>query len=347
MRPDRSLRAVSIARRWGLTPAGAYALAALRWPDRLAIIDERGPLTFAEVDRRTGSLARAFDAAGVDRSATVAIMCRNHRGLVESVVAASKLGADLLLLDAGGDPEAIAEAVDRAAPAALVYDEEFGGALPASRRAPAHFIAWPEPDRPCGHPRLEDLIAREDALAPWPPRARHPGTVTLAPGTPGDRVGPALPCSLEIPGAVISQIPLRASEPTVIAAPMSGTWGYLHLMLAMRLASTLILRRRFDPLEALVAADEHRATALALLPEMLAEIVRLPAVTVRCYARDALRVLAVQGAELDSDLAIPAMEVFGDVLYNLYGPSIVRLTASWASSVSMSESAPVGQLALT
>src|SRR5664280_1108450 len=90
MRPDKSLRAQSLARRWGLTPAGAYGLAAIRYPDRAAIIDERGALTFAEVHSRTDALARALRASAIDDRDTVAIMCRNHRGFIEATVACSK-----------------------------------------------------------------------------------------------------------------------------------------------------------------------------------------------------------------------------------------------------------------
>ena len=57
-RPDRALRSLVALRRWGPTPAAAYTGAAARYPDRLAIVDERGTLTFEEVHRRTNALAR-------------------------------------------------------------------------------------------------------------------------------------------------------------------------------------------------------------------------------------------------------------------------------------------------
>jgi hypothetical protein len=40
-------------------------------------------------------------------------------------------------------------------------------------------------------------------------------------------------------------------------------------------------------------------------------------------------VIAVQGPTLPSELAIPAIETFGDVLYNLHGPAVVRLAGDW------------------
>ena len=48
-------------RKWDRTVAGAVASNAVRFPDRRAIIDEDGELTFAELHRRTNALATAPD----------------------------------------------------------------------------------------------------------------------------------------------------------------------------------------------------------------------------------------------------------------------------------------------
>ena len=64
-RPDRALRSLGALRRWGATPAAAYTGSAIRYPDRAAIVDERGTLTFAEVHRRTNALANELRRAGI------------------------------------------------------------------------------------------------------------------------------------------------------------------------------------------------------------------------------------------------------------------------------------------
>ena len=46
----------------------------------------------------------------------------------------------------------------------------------------------------------------------------------------------------------------------MIAAPMFHSWGFAHFTLALPLASTLVLRRRFDPEETLRATAQTRAT---------------------------------------------------------------------------------------
>ena len=48
------------------------------------MIDELGTLTFKEVHERTNAIAHALRADGVGAGDGVAIMCRNHRGLIDA-----------------------------------------------------------------------------------------------------------------------------------------------------------------------------------------------------------------------------------------------------------------------
>jgi acyl-CoA synthetase (AMP-forming)/AMP-acid ligase II len=331
MRPDKCLRARSLVRRWGLTPAAAYGLAAIRHPDRAAIIDDRGPLTFAEVDRRANALAYALRRANIDHRDTVAIMCRNHRWFIEATVACCKLGANILYLDPSDSASRRADLVRSEDAHALIYDEEFSELLQPVGRGRQHFIAWCDADRPALCPLIEELIAREGLAAVPPPRKGSASTVLLARNFASGANGTErrLPNSLVIRGAAMSKIPLRRGEVTVVAAPMFGSWGFLQFMLGLGLASTLVLPRTFDPTAVLDAADRHQATALATLPETLTGIIELPEATSACYDTTALRVIAVQGPALASDVAIPAMLRFGDVLYNLHGSTVVQLNADW------------------
>ena len=56
------------------------------------IVDELGTLTFSEVHTRTNALAHSLSDLGIVEGDGVGIMCRNHRGFVDAVVACSALG---------------------------------------------------------------------------------------------------------------------------------------------------------------------------------------------------------------------------------------------------------------
>jgi fatty-acyl-CoA synthase len=153
--------------------------------------------------------------------------------------------------------------------------------------------------------------------------------VILTSGTTGAPKGAARkePDSIEPMAAMLSKIPLRAQGATMIAAPMFHSWGFAHFTLALPLASTLVLRRKFDPEDTLRAVAHHRASALALVPVMLQRILELGEATIARYDLHALKVIALSGSALPGDLATRTMDVFGDVLYNLYGSTEV----AWAT----------------
>ena len=98
-------------------------------PNKVWIIDERGDLTFAEIDRRTNALARALRKQGVEEGSSIALMARNHRGFVEATVAAAKLGADLIYLNTAFSGPQLVDVLEREDPTVVIHDEEFTGML--------------------------------------------------------------------------------------------------------------------------------------------------------------------------------------------------------------------------
>ena len=328
VRPDRAVKSVAALKRWGATPAAAYTGSAARFPDREAIVDERGTLTFAEVQRRTNALASEMRAGGIKAGDGVAIMCRNHRGFVEATIACSKLGASALYLNTAFAGPQITDVLRREDPAGLIYDQDFANLVGEGGEGRRRFVAWSEPGATPPDPTLEELIAKGSEADLTPPL--EPGKVViLTSGTTGTPKGAARkqPDSLEPAAALFSKIPLKARQRTVIAAPMFHSWGYAHFTLALPLSSTLVLRRRFDPEETLRAVAEHRASALAVVPVMLQRILELPIETIKSYDTSSLKIIAASGSALPGELATRVMDVFGDVLYNLYGSTEV----AWAS----------------
>src|SRR5436190_22627197 len=120
VRPDKTLRSLAALQRWGPTPAAAYTGAAIRYPDRAALIDDRGALTFAKLHRRTNALARELARAGTAEEDAVAIMCRNHRLFIEATVALPNLGAGAPDLNAAFAGPVIADLAVDADPVSFV-----------------------------------------------------------------------------------------------------------------------------------------------------------------------------------------------------------------------------------
>ena len=338
VRPDRLLRMGLALAHWGLTPAAAYAAAAARCPDRVAIVDDRGSLTFAEVHRRSNAVAHGLAGLGIRSGDAVAILARNSAQLVLAQVAAAKLGADVVYLNTGFGAPQLAAVLREEHVALVIADEEFhdlvGEAAPARPLVHAWRDGGRRPDAPLG---LDDL-ARGDDSDPPPPRrtGRH---VLLTSGTTGTPKGaardlPASAAALEPLVALLSAIPLRARETTVVASPMFHAWGFAHLAFGQLLESTLVTSRRFDPERTLALVEEHRAEVLAAVPVMLARMLALP--PEQRHDLSSLRVVALSGSALLVELGRRWIETYGANLYDLYGSTEVAY-ASVATPQDMRE----------
>ncbi len=125
MRPDRLAGVLAGYVRWDLTVAWGYATGAARHPDRPAIVDDDGVLSYAEVDERTTRLANGLVGRGVRPGAKVAVLCRNHRGFVETMVACVKIGAHAVLLNTGLSRAQLATVLREQEVSVVVADAEF------------------------------------------------------------------------------------------------------------------------------------------------------------------------------------------------------------------------------
>src|ERR1700694_3907166 len=125
LRPDKYIKMAAAVRREGLSVATGFAIAAARCPDRPGLIDELGILTWKELHDRCNALAAALEGLPEGTPQRVGIMCRNHRGFVEALCAAFKVGADVLLLNTSFAGPALAEVVTREGIDTMIYDEEF------------------------------------------------------------------------------------------------------------------------------------------------------------------------------------------------------------------------------
>src|SRR4029077_14601917 len=63
LRPDKAVRIGSTFLRWGASPATGITIAAIHHPHEIALIDERGSLSFERLHRRSNALADAFAPA--------------------------------------------------------------------------------------------------------------------------------------------------------------------------------------------------------------------------------------------------------------------------------------------
>ncbi len=322
--PIALAKAGAVLRSYGTGPAGGFLAMARLVPHRIWVIDERGDLTFGEIDRRTNALARALRKQGIHEGESIALMARNHRGFVEATIAAAKLGADLIYLNTAFAGPQLVDVLEREQPSIVVHDEEFT-ALLSGADVDKRVLSYAEDEHDADRDgTLEALIAREQDDSPLRAPDHHTRIIILTSGTTGTPKGaPRAEAGIDAAISLLSRMPLRQGWTVHIAAPLFHTWGFAHLMLSLLLGQTVVLRRTFDPEAALRATDEHTCEGMVMIPVMLQRILALPDETLAEHSLRSVEVVAVSGSALPGDLALAWMDRFGDTLFNTYGSTEV------------------------
>ncbi|MBV8966686.1 MAG: AMP-binding protein, partial [Mycobacteriaceae bacterium] len=329
MRPDKYVRMAAVMRRENMAATSGFASAAQRCPDRPGLIDELGTLTWKQIDERADALGAALQALPGGQPKTIGLMCRNHRGFLDALIAANRIGSDVLLLNTSFAGPALAEVVAREGADAVIYDEEFGPTVDralADRPDATRIVAWT--DSPSAQLTLQKLI--DDHSGQQPRRAAQKSrTVLLTSGTTGTPKGAKLTGGDAFAlKAILDRTPWRAEETVVIAAPMFHAWGFSQLIFAASMACTVVTRRKFDPEATLELVDRHRATGLAVVPVMFDRIMDLPDDVRKRYSGRSLRFAAASGSRMRPDVVIAFMDQFGDVIVNNYNATEAGLIAS-------------------
>ncbi len=332
LRPDRYLRMGAAMRREGTTPTAGFAAAAQRCPDRLGLVDELGTLTWRQLHERCDAFAAALQALPGGTPKLIGIMCRNHRGFVESLVAAYRVGADLLLLNTSFAGPALAEVVAREGVDAVIYDQEFTDTVDralAERPHATRILGWTEQPSTATDLSVETMADSHAGQRPRP-ADRKSRLILLTSGTTGTPKG-AQPSSGGGPNelrAVLDRIPWRAEQATVITAPMFHAWGFSQLVFSALMACTIVTRRKFDPEATLQLIDRHRATGLIVVPVMFDRIIDLPEEVLDRYPCRSLRFAAASGSRMRPDVVLKFMDRFGDVIYNNYNATEAGMVAT-------------------
>src|SRR5271166_5058730 len=323
--------------RWGefgMLPS----LNARRTPNRAALIDEEGELTYKELDEAANAVAHGLLAKGVRGGDGVAILARNHRWFVIANYVGARGGARIILLNSEFSGPQIKEVAEREGAKLIIHDDEYTKAVskadPPLGKLRALGINPDATDSSASasgeeppvstDETLADLVAR-NSKSPAPRATKHASIIILTSGTTGTPKGAnrSTPPTLAPIGGILSHVPFKAGEVTSLPSPMFHALGYLHATIAMFLGSTLVLRRRFKPALVLEDIEKHKATAMVVVPVMLSRILAALEEMEKKPDLSSLRIVFVSGSALGSDLAERALDNLGPVIYNMYGSTEV------------------------
>ncbi|MFC4602426.1 acyl-CoA synthetase [Rhodococcus kronopolitis] len=322
-RVDRGIRSLRAVAQYGPF-AGLIHAHVRNGLDAVAVVDDRGQLTYAQLEEQSNALARAWVADGVTPGSVMGAMCRNHRGLLLAMLAAAKSGTKLVLMNTGFAAPQLVDVAAREQVRSFVYDEEFADVADALPTDVLRYLSWGADATGSTRNLDELLLGRSTDTVPPPP---VPGSfVLLTSGTTGTPKGaPREHTSALSAAQFLDRVPLRSRQTMMMAAPAFHGTGLSQFAVALALGQTVVLQRRFDPVGALALLANNRADVLVVVPTMLQRILDLGADVLAQYDTSNLKVIFAAGSALSPDLCARTTDSFGPVLYNLYGSTEVAV----------------------
>jgi fatty-acyl-CoA synthase len=315
-RPDEAVRAFLAIRRYGAF-GGLLGNIAARYGDAPAITDDRGTVSFRELDEMSNALARGLSANGIRAGAVVATLHRNSRDIMTTISAANKIGVRTVLMNTGFAGPQLADVCARENVGCILVDDEFEDLLNALPPGTLRFTSS----------RQRELIDNQ-STAPMPAPRQPGGMALLTSGTTGTPKGvPRNKIDPSQSAQLLDRIPWPRDVGYYIAAPLFHATGLATCALGLALGARVVMARRFDPEATLKAIADYRAGAVVLVPTMLQRILDLGPDLLAKYDTSSLTVLLAAGSSLSPDLCRRTHDAFGAVLYNLYGSTEVAVAA--------------------
>lgn len=282
-------------------------------PERTAIVDDDGELTYAELDERVRQVAVGLTQRGVRAGDTVATQLPNGRDTCVVDLAVAAIGGVVLPYPVGRGTTEARSLLSRSNAVAAVVAPEFA-ARTESLRADL--------------PALRHVITAVSAISGPSADFRHvprdpdgPARVLVSSGSEAEPKlvlysHNALACGR---GAFVQRlIPPGGELRPLFLLPLASSFGSNGTTVTLaRHGGTLVLQSRFRAGTALRLVERARATHLIGVPTMFRMMIDHPDLAATDLS--SLRVVAPGGAQLDAPTAAACREVFGCAVVNVYG----------------------------
>ena len=332
--------APNLARYW-FTTAREVEQGAAAAPDRIALIDDTGVLTYRQLRDDSRSLAKWLlalqDERGLDEL-RIGVMARNGRGIILPLAAKGYAGAHIFLLNIGSSPEQLAGIFAENDINVLFIDDEFADRLPANTDG----ITIVRAHEDGGEGLSIGQVVRRDVDRQLPRWPKHGNLVLMSSGTTGIPKGivrpePRMPF---VVAGYLEAIPWRAGDTVQLTASIFHTWGWSALQVALATRSTIVTRRIFDPEACFRDIQRYRCDGLISSPIFFKQMLDLQ----ENYDTSSLRYLASAGNAVTPSLLRRTTERFGPILANIYGSTELALAAAASPEQMQADPTTVGKV---
>lgn len=286
-------------------------------PDALSLQDDDRSWTYGDLNDAVNATAERLRRSGVRPGDRVMLINENCLELAALILAASKLDAWSVLVNARLSASEIDSIRDHATPRRVVYTAKVS--QNAAAHAARHSSSAFQPEGTLGL-----LIGEQLSAEPEPTQAssaQQVAAMIYTSGTTGKPKGVMLTHLnlLYIASVAGSQRNLNRSDRVYAVLPISHVFGLTAMFLGTLYAGgSLRVRAVFDPAH-LAAALAQETTVFMGVPTMYARLLEYAETQAIDLSAPSIRYLSAGGSPLDLDLKRRVEKVFGTPLHNGYG----------------------------
>jgi len=283
-------------------------------PDAVAIFDQHGTRTFAEINTRANQIVRLLREHGLERGDAVALMCSNRAEFVEVINATLRGGFRFTPVNWHLKEDEVEYIINDCEAKALFVETRYPAGVKASAPAVKLRVSIGAP--------AEGFIDYHHNLAAYEDSdiegAVLGGAMLYTSGTTGR------PKGVYRPNNVVAILPTPGAEddvqlcagPAYHAAPLA-----FDVRSAMNQGNPLVFLDRWDSEGVLSAIERHRVTRAHMVPIMFQRLLALPEAVRKCYDISSLRYLIHGAAPCPPEVKKAMIDWVGPIIHEYYAGS--------------------------
>jgi acyl-CoA synthetase (AMP-forming)/AMP-acid ligase II len=330
---SEKLDAVKYVARYGATLAGLLEAGAARYPDRIALVDDEGELTYRELRTQARLTAHVLASRGIDENSRVGIMARNGRGFLIPLAAKGYLGFTVFLLNVGASGQQLRGIAKDHGLDMIFADSEFDAKLPDDVDGLTLCHAWAGEGyrTDIDFPTMQDLWAspgpEDDTL---PKKPHQGGVVLMSSGTSGtpkavNHSEPTFPVG--VIGPPIEALGVKAGCTLQMTASMFHVLGWGVSVIAMLAGCKIVTQRVFDPENVMRQVDEYKCEGIISSAVFLKDQLEVDLANPGKYDHSSVKFILNAGNAMSEDLVVGLEKQYGYILGSGYGSTEGLLVA--------------------
>ena len=285
--------------------------------------------TYAQLDERSGRLARALRSRGLRDGGHIAILMENNRAFLEVAWAAQRSGLRYTAINSHLRPAEVQYVLDDCGAVALVTSEAMAGVVAGLdlARIPARIcVAGQRETGLAGFERYDSVLA---GVAPGPLAGECEGREMLySSGTtrrpkgvrkqlPGTAFGDPASAPAQIARGM-ARLGFGAGAVYLSPAPLYHSAPLVYSMSLHRLGGTAVVMERFDPRQCLELVERYRVTHAQFVPTMFIRLLRLPRAERERYDLSSLRLVMHAAAPCPVAVKRQMLDWWGPIICEYY-----------------------------